>query len=83
MYPNLNAEMARKGLSVRDLQAVIRKTDRTTRDKVNGLAAWTLNEAADITARLTTMRICLMAQQYLEPWAVVIWAAAMDRDLKW
>lgn len=48
MYPNLNAEMARKGLSVRDLQAVIRKTDRTTRDKVNGLAAWTLNEAADI-----------------------------------
>lgn len=48
MYPNLNAEMARKGLSVKDLQTIIRKTDRTTRDKVNGSAAWTLREASDI-----------------------------------
>ncbi len=48
MYPNLNAEMARKGIVVKDLQTVIKKTDRTTRDKVNGSAAWTLSEAMDI-----------------------------------
>lgn len=45
---NLQAEMKRNGVSVMDLSRVIHKTERTTRDKVNGYRVFTFPEVVTI-----------------------------------
>lgn len=48
MLYNLSAEMVRHAVTVKDLEAVIAKSNRTVRDKINGNAAFTLPEAQKI-----------------------------------
>ncbi len=48
MYPNLNAELARRGLSRRELAALIGRTPGTLSLKLSGKATLTLPEAARI-----------------------------------
>lgn len=48
MYPNLNAELARRGLSRRELAAQIGRTPGTLSLKLSGKATLTLPEAARI-----------------------------------
>ena len=45
---NLQAEMKRNGLSVMDISRVIHRTERSTRDKVNGNRAFTFPEVIAI-----------------------------------
>lgn len=45
MMRNLKAEMLRRGVSNLDIQTVLKKTDKTVRDKINGAAVFTLPEA--------------------------------------
>ena len=48
MYPNLNAELARIGLSQRDLASRLGRTPGTLSLKLTGKASLTLPEAAKI-----------------------------------
>jgi hypothetical protein len=45
MYRNLNAEMARNGYTVANVQAILKKCDRTTRSKLNGETPISIQEA--------------------------------------
>lgn len=44
MFNNLRAEMARANISISDIAKVIHKTERSTRDKINGKAGFTWSE---------------------------------------
>ena len=48
VHVNLMAEMVRRGISVADIGRVIRKTERSVRDKIAGRYPFTLNEAKEI-----------------------------------
>lgn len=48
MTRNLSAEMVRYGVSISDINRVIGKTERSTRDKINGKFAFTFPEAIKI-----------------------------------
>lgn len=50
LYPNLDAELARLGLSKKSLADVIKKRPHTLYDKLNGKTALTLDEARSIKA---------------------------------
>lgn len=52
MLSNLSAEMARHAITVKDLETVIGKSNRTVRDKISGKAAFTLPEAQKIKHQL-------------------------------
>lgn len=52
MLNNLKAEMARNGISTEMIRAVINKTDKTTRDKINGKSDLYLSEAVKIRDEL-------------------------------
>lgn len=45
MYPNLNAEMARKCVSVKSLCDTLGKCEKTIRNKVSGNTPFTISEA--------------------------------------
>ena len=44
MYPNLKAEIARKGLSLAEVARIIGRTNATTSGKLNGKQDFTLKE---------------------------------------
>ncbi|MGM9630035.1 XRE family transcriptional regulator [Butyricicoccus sp.] len=48
MLRNLQAEIVRNQISVSEIGRVICKTDRTARDKINGVSAFTFPEAVKI-----------------------------------
>ncbi len=48
MFPNLRAEMVRNGVTVSDISRVTHKTDKSIRNKMNGVGDFTLAEAAAI-----------------------------------
>lgn len=52
MYPNLKAEMARNGVTVKDIQKVIGKNEKTARNKMNGKTPITISEAFSIALNL-------------------------------
>ena len=52
MLCNLHAEMARNGVTVKNLEMLLGKSNRTIRDKINGKAAFTLPEAQKIKHQL-------------------------------
>jgi len=52
VYPNLEAEMARKGLKRKDLADVLNVRTATIYDKLNGKYPFTLNEAMKIRDNL-------------------------------
>lgn len=52
MYPNLKAEMARNGVTVKDIQRVIGKNEKTSRNKMNGKTPITVSEAFSIALTL-------------------------------
>lgn len=52
MFNNLKAEMVRNGISTEMIRAVINKTDKTTRDKINGKSDLYLSEAVKIRDEL-------------------------------
>lgn len=52
MLSNLKAEMVRYGISTEMVRAVINKTDKTTRDKINGKSDLYLSEAMKIRDEL-------------------------------
>lgn len=52
MYPNLKAEMARNDVTIKDIQRVIGRNEKTTRGKVNGKTPITISEAFSIALHL-------------------------------
>ena len=48
MLRNLKAEMARNGVSTEMVMTVLGKSDKTTRDKINGKSSLYLSEAMKI-----------------------------------
>ena len=48
MFPNLRAEMVRKGITVSDISRVTHKTDKSIRNKLNGVGDFTLTEVINI-----------------------------------
>jgi len=48
MYPNLNAEMARKEISVKTLSEITRINERVLRNKLSGVTDWKWNEVLKI-----------------------------------
>lgn len=42
---NLKAEMCRRNLTAKDVGAIIQKSDKTTRDKINGKSGFSVEEA--------------------------------------
>lgn len=52
MYPNLNAELARRTISRRSLAEKIKMPYSTLMDKINGRSQFTLDEA-------TSIRMCI------------------------
>lgn len=48
MLRNLKAEMARNGVSTEMIMTVLGKSDKTTRDKINGKSGLYLSEALKI-----------------------------------
>lgn len=48
MFPNLRAEMARNGINATDIARVIRKTDKSVRNKLNGMGEFSLDEVVNI-----------------------------------
>ena len=52
MFPNLNAELARKGLDIEDIASVIGRDKRTARNKINGVNEFTLVEVFAIRDNL-------------------------------
>ena len=49
MYPNLRAEIARKGMSLADVSAVIGRTNASTSLKLNGKNDFTLAECVALS----------------------------------
>ncbi len=45
MLINLKAEMCRRNLTAKDVGAIIQKSDKTTRDKINGKSGFSVEEA--------------------------------------
>ena len=45
MLANLKAEMCRRSLTAKDIGAIIQKSDKTTRDKINGKSGFSVEEA--------------------------------------
>lgn len=45
MLANLKAEMCRRNLTAKDIGAIIQKSDKTTRDKINGKSGFSVEEA--------------------------------------
>ncbi len=54
MFPNLNAELARKGWSKKDLAAKLGKRYGTVIDKLSGKSPLTYEDCKDIKAALGT-----------------------------
>lgn len=52
MHRNLMAEMARHGYKLRDVQAVLGKTDKTISDKIKGKRDFSVTEAFAIQREL-------------------------------
>lgn len=48
---NLKAEMARKGVNVLALQKVLNCSEKTVRNKINGVTEFTISEAIEIRNR--------------------------------
>lgn len=48
MFPNLEAEMARRGLTADDISRAIKITPRSVRNKLSGSACWKYKEAVRI-----------------------------------
>lgn len=48
MYQNLNAEMARRGIKSFDVARVIKRSERTARDKISGRYPFTYGEVKKI-----------------------------------
>lgn len=51
-YPNLEAELARRGLNYKDVAEVIGKTLRTSTNKLNGATPFTIAECLAIKDNL-------------------------------
>ena len=45
MLANLRAEMSRRGLTAKDIGAIIKKSDKTARDKISGKVSFSIDEA--------------------------------------
>lgn len=54
MFPNLQAEMARNGITAADIARVIRKTDKSVKNKMNGVGDFSLTEIVNIRDNLFT-----------------------------
>lgn len=52
MYPNLNAEMARRNITSQKIGEVLRKCEKTARNKLNGDTPFTISEARLISEQL-------------------------------
>lgn len=48
MFPNLEAEMARRGLTPEDISRAIKISPRSARNKLSGLSCWKYKEAVRI-----------------------------------
>lgn len=45
MLANLKAEMSRRGLTAKDIGAIIKRSNQATRDKINGKTGFSVEEA--------------------------------------
>ena len=48
---NLKAEMVRRGLGISDLQHVLGSSEKTVRNKLNGVTEFTIREAIEVRNR--------------------------------
>ena len=57
MFPNLNAELARSNINVKEFAQIIESSEKTARNKLNGITDFTLQEIKAVSNHFPGMSI--------------------------